>query len=837
MKSPFGKQQTFTYVKDHTGILIVCFIFLLLGSFSLNQVLVYTPDSARYLAWSQSLAHFQGFSDNTTPEPSKYVVHAPLYSLLLAPTAWISPENVVPAKILTILFGIVLLGTVYWWSRTRLGTWRSVALCALLAVNPAMVLYSTQVLSDVPFAICAILFLALIERETKGGTERGLHLLALTATIVCGLFLREVGLALVISCTAILILKRRYKTAFLILAVSIGIFALWYIRNEVMVAGIEHPALRNSQLFFRHLFTPSNDSILSEFWARFKSNAANYGFNIIQLPFMAETILRGISTMAPSQFPIEGVLVVMPSIYHFFLVLTAVIVLIGAYDEFKNGSRFLILAAFLGFYLIPILLYPINDVRFLFPPLIIALYLFVVGFTFLVQRLLSLVNRPKGTSWLVAVSFAVLALPNIAWTLTYVSNNWRYGRSPLGFFEEMRNVLAYPTLFARPIELAGRWLAGNTDSSAVFVSRWKELGIYTRGRKVLDVDPQTLVDPFEDKLRDYDVRYIVTVVSRAGLREYEQLFAQSEHFHFQVAQRFADLEIVRVEKGPDDNDKKVSDNDSTETGIQQRFAGAIKMLERNKPNECEKILTALPVMARKQVPVLFNIAVAKEFTGNLDVANRMFEQFHEFQQAGSVVQPAWYHMEVISRLKAAMNAPSGIERATILQSVAAYYWIIGYRNQSLLTLDRSIDADSTFFPSLVFRAIYSLLNGDTLNSQTFLQRAQAIDASNALVRALTRILENFKILAHHVNADSNLAIRFDNVRQLSAMGLRENAIDELLEIHSQYPENTLCLQMLVDLYEQKERYSPALKYLKQLSLLKPNDPGLQTEMRQLVSRW
>jgi tetratricopeptide (TPR) repeat protein len=833
----FGRQQTTTFVKEHAGILIVCFIFLFVGVLSLNQVLVYTPDSARYLAWSQSLAHFQGFSDHTTPEPSKYVVHGPLYSVLLVPSAWITAENVLPAKLLTTLFGIVLLGTVYWWARTRLGTWRSVLLCALLAVNPVMVMYSTQVLSDVPFAVCVFLFLALIERETEEDTGGGSHVLVLTASIVCGLFLREVGLALILSGTAILIVRRRFKTAALILAVSIGIFALWYIRNEVVIAGIEHPALRNSQLFFRHLFTPSDVSILSEFWARFKSNAANYGINIVQLPFVTETILRGISTMAPSQFPIDLVLGVMPALYQFYLVLTVVVIVAGAYDEFRNGSRSLILAAFLGFYLIPILLYPINDVRFLFPPLIIVLYLFVVGFAFLVREFRPLVGRPKGASWLTAASLAVLALPNVAWTATYVSNNWRYEKSPLGFFKEMHDVPAYPLLFARPIELAGRWIAANTDSSSVVICRWKELGIYTKGRKVLDLDPQTLEDPFEDKLRDYDVHYIVTVVSRAGLREYEQLFAQSERFHFQVAQRFADLEIIRVEQGPADTTAPVSEDDSTETGIQLRFAKAIRMLDQNKPKECEKILTALPVVARKQVPILFNIAVAKEFSGNVAVANRMFEQFHEFQQAGSVIQPAWYHMEIISKLNDAMNAQTGAQRAAILQNVAAYYWIIGFRSPSLHMLDRSIEADSTFFPSLVFRAIYSLLNGDTLQSRQFLRRARQIDATNVLVRALSRIHENFKRLERRENADSTFASQVDNIRQLMVMGLRENAIDGLLDLHSRYPENVQCLRMLVDLYEQKERYAPALKYLRQLSFLNPNDSALQKELEQLVNRW
>jgi tetratricopeptide (TPR) repeat protein len=804
---------------------------------SLNQVLVYTPDSARYLAWSQSLAHAQGFRDNTTPEPSKYVVHAPLYPILIAPTAWITAENVVPAKILTIFFGIALLGAVYWWAKTGLEKWQAVLLCSLLAVHPTMILYSTQVLSDVPFAVCVFLFLALMERETQVGKDVGSHLLTLTIVIVCGLFLREVGLALIVSSTAVFVLKKNYKKAFLILAVSTGFFVLWYLRNEVLVAGVEHPPLQNSQLFFRHLFTPSDVSLLGEFAARLKINAGNYVMNIVQLPFLSEMILRGISSMAPDQIPIVFVLKVMPASYQFLLILTAVVVSVGIYDRMRHNSHVLILVAFLLFYLIPILFYPINDVRFLFSPMIIVLYLFISGLTLIVRSFLRVIKRQTLAFNLTLGSIALIAVPNIAWTVTYVSNNWRYGRSPLEFFEIMRSEPAYPALFARPTELAGKWLAENTDSSTTIISRWKEVGIYTRGRKLLDMDPQTLVDPFENILRDYDVRYIVTAVTRGGLREYEQLLVQSKHYHFQIAHRYNDLEILKVVKGPPDPIIEVSDVDSTESGVRLRFAKAFRMLEHNNPVECERIFGSLPDRARNQISVIFNAGVAKEFEGHLDEAKFIFERFHQLQQAGSIIQPAWYHLEILSKLRDTNDVQSAVDRAMRLQAVGGYYWILGFHDQALLMLDRSIASDSTFFPSLIFRAIYSLLSGDTLKSEFYLERSRRVDPGNVLVGALTKLIDNSRILHRRHSQSTDLATRLDNVHQFRAMGLREDAIDGLLEIHSRYPDNAECLRELVDLYNEKGRYVPERVYLEKLLALSPGSRDLQNELRALESRW
>jgi tetratricopeptide (TPR) repeat protein len=154
-----------------------------------------------------------------------------------------------------------------------------------------------------------------------------------------------------------------------------------------------------------------------------------------------------------------------------------------------------------------------------------------------------------------------------------------------------------------------------------------------------------------------------------------------------------------------------------------------------------------------------------------------------------------------------------------------------------LMLDRSIAADSTFLPPIILRATYSLLNGDTLKSEQYLARARQLDPANVLVRALSKIFENFRILVHRHSLDVDRAVRFENVRQLDTMGLRENVIDGLLEIHAQYPDDTECLRMLVDLYNQKGRYAPALAYLKELSVLIPNDPDLQKELSQLENRW
>ncbi|HCA80687.1 MAG TPA: hypothetical protein DEP53_13245, partial [Bacteroidetes bacterium] len=68
---------------------LLCAIFLAFSLWIVNDCILYTPDSARYIIWAQSLASFDGFHDATSPESTRYVVHAPLYPILLAPLGWI----------------------------------------------------------------------------------------------------------------------------------------------------------------------------------------------------------------------------------------------------------------------------------------------------------------------------------------------------------------------------------------------------------------------------------------------------------------------------------------------------------------------------------------------------------------------------------------------------------------------------------------------------------------------------------------------------------------------------------------------------------------------------
>ena len=84
-----------------------CIVFFVMGIARINDLTLYTPDSIRYLIWGNSLAHGHGFVDDTQPDPDRYVVHAPLVSVLLVPVEALFPRSVEAAKVLIVLFGVL----------------------------------------------------------------------------------------------------------------------------------------------------------------------------------------------------------------------------------------------------------------------------------------------------------------------------------------------------------------------------------------------------------------------------------------------------------------------------------------------------------------------------------------------------------------------------------------------------------------------------------------------------------------------------------------------------------------------------------------------------------
>src|ERR1043166_1558401 len=157
-------------MKRYAGLIFICAVFLSVGILRINDLTLYTPDSIRYLVWGNSIAHGGGFVDDTQPDPDRYVVHAPLVSLILAPVEAILPLSVQASKVWILLFGVLSLIMLYRWFELLWGKTTALIGSIVVAFNPLTLIYSTEILSEIPFVacICSIFFLSeLMFREEQ----------------------------------------------------------------------------------------------------------------------------------------------------------------------------------------------------------------------------------------------------------------------------------------------------------------------------------------------------------------------------------------------------------------------------------------------------------------------------------------------------------------------------------------------------------------------------------------------------------------------------------------------------------------------------------------------
>lgn len=187
--------------------LLVAALFLTAGALRINDLFLYTPDSARYLIWGNSIARGAGYVDDTQPEELRYVVHAPLYPALIAPVEFLFPLQSVAVKAYTLLWGLFALLLLYLWLYHLFGRGAAITGAAMLAFNPGYLVYSTEVLSEVPFIAFLLLVLFIMARSAdRGGLSRPEWWTLLASSSLIGL-LREVGVV-VTACVALGLWRR-----------------------------------------------------------------------------------------------------------------------------------------------------------------------------------------------------------------------------------------------------------------------------------------------------------------------------------------------------------------------------------------------------------------------------------------------------------------------------------------------------------------------------------------------------------------------------------------------------------------------------------------------------
>ena len=807
--------------------IVPCVLFLAIGALCLNDTMMYSPDSVNYLSWARSLARLQGFSDTLGPEPSRYVFNAPFYPLMLAPLALFFPLGVGAAKILTMLTGTLMLAAFQAALARRTGAWPALGATLFLAVNPLLVLFATQVLSDIPFAACSVLVALLLERVTRED-EIGLLLpfpLAVAAT--CALFLREVGIALVAATAVALLVRKRFIPLFVLFCVVAGSYGLWFIRNELIVARWENPGLRNLSLFVSHVYTASGTSPLAEAAARISRALRFYGPPLATLavaPFRADWTFSVVDNTDPLLGAMESATgaLVWP-----LAALTAIAVVWGAARILREGTHTAFLATLVPLYAAIIALYPVSDIRFLFPALLVIAWCAAEA-AVPAARALNRMRPHSGTACSVLL-LAVLSLPNLAWERNVVSTNIEYRRDPSGYVTSTAARDPYPgelLLIARP---AAEWIDAHSPAGTVVGSKKKAAALWLGERPLLVLNPLTPIEDFDNKIRDYGVRYLVCELAGHQVPDFAFQMALSPRSRFVPVFTFGDIRVYSVEKKDRTGEPSLSPPPGGFGPTEGRFLGGVYALAAGDPRRALATFTQMESVPGVETSALFYAAVAQEFALDLDSAETMFAAFRTIPQSAAYLRQAQTHEDIIALLRSAEGHLSAEEAAGVFQDAAMSYWILGFRSQAARMLREALRLEPGYFAGDVFGSIFSLAGGDTAGAREGVRLALAARPDDPLTHALVTVVACIDSLPRSPHPG---ALELSIGRQYVAMGLYEMGIDQALKALG-YGEDPDALRMLADLYLRKDRRAPALATLRRLTLLRPSDSELQQEIQNI----
>ncbi len=811
-------------------LLLLCLVALG-GLFTVNDALLYTPDSARYLIWAQSLSRFDGFNDFTLPDPTRYVVHAPLYPFLLIPAAWIAPGNVVAAKVTNILLGLALVWLFFRWLRRSVAPAIAAWTSALLAMNALTLIYSTQVLSEVPFAIAlvgAAMLAEDLDKPKKGRTTA--ELAAIVLALGAAMFLREIGVTLVVAFVIMWFLAGQRRTALTVGGLCVLLYVLWFVRNEVIVAGIEQPPLRNSRLLTAHLYTSQDESIFGELVARLLTNGRIYANHLFSLAFAPDLTSRSHGLISIDPWPVQWTMAAVAFLRPAFLVVTLTLagagVALGRREHASAGRMAIVLAI----YLIPVLLYPINDIRFLYPVLVGLLYLGAIGWQ--EGRMRWGTRVPPALVRPLLVSGLLIAFgPHVVWAGSYVSMNWRMAHDRETLMADGQT----PDYYRKTLAAAGLWIRENLEPGTTIISRWKEVALEAGDRFVLDVDPQMTPDNFDRTIRDYGVRYVAAVTWPTGLRENEMQLAYSSKYLFVPVHRVGSVEILRVEPRVD-HPSGTTVVRSTDDSVVV-FRTALRILRRGEPAVAESLMLSVERRMGRFASIVYQRAVAKALAGRLDEAMELFERVRSIPQAGSLLQQAWYHQEIIARWRAARSLPPGDERATKFHVISVNYWELGYREQSYRMIDSALAAQPEFFPALIFASIFRYQDGDQAQAEAYLRRAAEVQGANPLVTTMRLVLDEEAQWTQAKNADQRADVRRRQAQAFMMVTMREDAVDAWLAVLEQRPEDQGALASLYQLMLDKRRFGPAREYARRWLAASPGNLQAAEALADLERRW
>lgn len=809
-----GIQTALAWIAHRKAFAFVAGAFVIACILRLNDVSVYTPDSCRYVVVGNSLAHGQGWLDPTKPDPERFMINPPLYSLLIAPVELLFPLSrlsLIAVKIWTVLWGLLSVILLYEFLRRTLGGRAAAAGAFIFALNPLLVIFASEALSDAPFL--AFLMLALLACETGPSREAeespNVFALGLCATALP--LIREAGIAAVIAAAAYLASRRRIGQAVIILLFAASLLALWYVRNQAWSQAENGSQATNPSILFRQYFTSPGSSFLEEFayrlWYSLKAYIPQAG------AMLFDTFGAGqLSDLIINPSPVyRGIAFALDALKPGVIVFTLGLVLFGAYRDVRESPTASLRMVFVCSYAAVILIFPAHDIRYLLPCLPLAVYYFLRG----AKGLLS--ARPVRDRYVVAAA-ALLMIPNLAGIYETVSANLAYNFAP----ERLINSPTLPAAFRYQWKRTESWIRDHVPENVVIATPVKDIVLASGNRKILEMDPGVTLAEFEALVRNNRVEYLFAPAQWKDLRSYEFPMRESRRFWFEpmpearnfmkVHSRFIEPKVLTPPHEPFDT---LSPTELLRRGRNE--------LVRGNYRSASLTLHRVLLLAPMEAEVLYQVMVADLMAGDTVDAQEQYRKILTVQQTYSYIDHGRSHWDAIELLAGGRASTVPEDRAVKSFEAASLYWNLGYPRRAAELLDTMMSADSSYFFGLLWGVNINLRLGDTSRAKAYLTRLRAIDATNSVVKAFEQVFDLCDSLTLTPRAGERSRLHFGIASLYDRIGLADEAFDEAEMAIGENPGRIDALLLIAQLLERRSRSLAAEKAYGQVLIREPGN--------------
>jgi tetratricopeptide (TPR) repeat protein/4-amino-4-deoxy-L-arabinose transferase-like glycosyltransferase len=807
-------------VHDHHWLVFLCLVFLSMGALRLNDLSLYT-DCTRYVIWGTSFAHAKGFVDETQPDPERYVVNAPLYSVLIAPALLFFPSSMVAAKVWTLLWGIGFILAFYALLRHFFG--KGAALIGLLPVvfHPLLLLLSTEVLSEGAFlTFVSVGFLALERLESDGETNKRdlLILLLVTSSIV---LLREVAIALVGSILLYFLVRKQYKRALLVLVGFAAFFGAWLFRNLVLVGAPSSSQATNLNYIFEHFLTPAQAPLLQEFGLRIVNNMSGYAIHLAGMIF----------------YPLPDVLIVEPSgvfLAYFRMMAIAKYVIpvvfipmlfLGIWRDVSERSTGFVRILFVVGYLLTILVYPVHDVRFLLPVFPLMIFYVIAGFMWIQRRWLQ--ERKKIVRQMCIALAVVIIVPNVICIFEIERTNIRYSADPVGFYAHLQQAGLNKNIFSKPWKTLGQSIKDHTPEGSTIAGSAKEISVFIGNRKLLELNNAVPVTTFDSYLRAYAADYLMATNSWDDFQSYEFQMSESHRFWFEPIAQIAGMQLFKIHPTyitPKEvwlTTKRISVDTISANGLLRK--GRLELLR----GQYDDAITSL-LMAKQRAPgqamIPYQLSIAYAMSGRLKEASEEVQNLFTYSQSTSYTPLATRHLAVAVSRNQVEQGENAVQRSLSMTDFAAFYWNLGYFGAAYSLLKAQLTLDSTYFSGLLWGWDYGMQRGDTAQAKVYLRNLIGIDKANPVVQQFIFMDRTADSLRRSGDPLRRGKLHLAIAQSFKSIELFDEAIDEAQRSLRADPRNVDAWIFQARLFEDKKLPFAARWAYRQALLIDPEQP-------------